>query len=212
MRRWVLASAGFIFAALSGFAAYQALDVTATPGTTGTYVIGGGTIGWSFTAQADLRVTDLGYYDLGGDGLQESHQVAIWTSEGVLVGSAVVQPGDTLIDGFRYTSTDPITLKAGESYVIGAYHNENVDNYLSSFGRGSLSSFSTAPGVLYEESRINFGDTFTMPELTGTIIGRFGPSFQFDLIDVVPVPEPSTALFGLALAGFCASARRRRRR
>jgi hypothetical protein len=185
---------------------FAAVDVAATPGATGTFVIGGGTVGWSFTAGANMTVTELGYYDLNGDGLGESHPVGVWDSMGVLMGSATVTTNDPLIDSFRYTQTTPFQLQLGQTYVIGAYHTENVDNYLSSYGLKPLASYTTAPAVIYEGSRISFGPSFVEPTITGEVVGRFGPNFQFY---TTPIPEPATALFGLALVGFCATARRR---
>lgn len=187
----------------------EALGVTATPDATGTFVVGGGTIGWSFTVAGidDLPLTHLGYYDLNADGLGESHEVGVWDDEGELLISATVSPADTLLNSFRYTPlVGTFILDHGRTYVIGAYHTENVDNYLSSYGRAPLASYTLNPLIVYESGRISFGPDFVEPILDTGVIGRFGPNFQF----LAPAPEPGTALLlGLALAGFGATARLR---
>jgi hypothetical protein len=35
------------------------------------------TVGWQFATSQDIQVVALGYYDLNGDGLVDSHQVGI---------------------------------------------------------------------------------------------------------------------------------------
>ncbi|MCX6954910.1 MAG: hypothetical protein NTV51_22360 [Verrucomicrobia bacterium] len=50
-----------------------ALSVTPLPGATGTHIGDSGVIGWSFTANSNLTVTDLGFYDFRGNGFVESH-------------------------------------------------------------------------------------------------------------------------------------------
>ena len=76
----------------------------------------------------DIVVTSVAYADLSnggglGDGLVDSHQMAIWrTSDSVLLGSATVPSGTsaTLTNGFRYvTLGTPITLLANTSYILG---------------------------------------------------------------------------------------------
>ncbi|MCA9734354.1 MAG: T9SS type A sorting domain-containing protein [Deferribacteres bacterium] len=83
------------------------------------------TFGWSFTVGAgDVVVSALGIYDSGEDGLFTSHEVGIWTSAGVLVASISIPSGTsaTLISGCRYVNITPVTLQAGQTYVIGAYY------------------------------------------------------------------------------------------
>ena len=48
------------------------------------------TMGYQFTSLADISVVQLGAYDESGNGLNRSHDVGIWTTDGTLLGSATV--------------------------------------------------------------------------------------------------------------------------
>jgi len=80
------------------------------------------TVGWSFRTNARLRLTHLGYFDMGRDGLMVSHRVGIWNSKGKLLASAVVPAGgDALLwRQYRYVSTKPLLLPPGKTFVLGA--------------------------------------------------------------------------------------------
>jgi hypothetical protein len=80
------------------------------------------TVGWEFTPQADIWVTDLGFFDLGQNGLNISHDIGIWDQDHQLIVSATV-PGGTaaqLIGEYRYAPVAPVLLMAGHTFVIGA--------------------------------------------------------------------------------------------
>lgn len=93
------------------------------------------TIGWSFTPRQDIYVTDLGFFD-EGIGLGELHAVGIWDAERRPLTSAVLggngPKGGIFLNGevphwprihdgdFCYASIDPLWLRGGETYVIGA--------------------------------------------------------------------------------------------
>jgi MYXO-CTERM domain-containing protein len=169
------------------------------------------TFGWAFTANADLTVTALGLLDVGGDGfLNPSYTVSLWEATGALVGSMTVGTSDPLTDGFRYAATGPLSLLTGQAYVIGVTSLQQIDYYSAPTG---ISSFSTAAEITYTGDRwqvINgmpVGDQVNI----GTA-GYFGPNFQFELANAAggsPIPEPTTALFGLALVGVAGLSRRR---
>ena len=88
-----------------------------------------GTIGWSFTVGANpITVSQLGLYDSGGNGLAESHQIGLWTGDGsLLLRSTTVPAGTsaTLSGAYRYVPVTPVTLNAGQTYVIGAFYSVN---------------------------------------------------------------------------------------
>lgn len=145
------------------------------------------TVGWRFTIAAPIEITGLGFFDVGGDGLIDSHQVAIWTNAGVLQGSATVPSGTvgTLDNGFRFT-TASFVLAAGD-YVIGGDKPTGADNHISNV---LLANTTLAAGITYVENRYIFdGGAFSLPNLTfgPQERGYFGANFQF-----TDVPEPAT--------------------
>jgi hypothetical protein len=140
-----------------------------------------GTIGWRFTVGANaITVSQLGIYDSGGNGLAESHQIGIWTGDGSsLLTSTTVPAGTsaTLSGAYRYASITPVTLNAGQTYVIGAFYSvQSGDNIIIA------SSQSYAPQLSFTQSRqsvLSAGQTFGFPNLdAGLAQGIFGPNFM----------------------------------
>ena len=156
------------------------------------------TVGWGFTVVSPIEVTDLGYYDIGGDGLTASHDVAIWTSGGTPLLTATVPAGvgATLVDGFRYTPIAPSVLNPGD-YIIGAYNPANTDGYVA-----LAAGLTVDPRII--RRRGVFGDTggslgFVTGD-PGSDPSVYGPGFRIDA-----VPEPSILLLlgaSLAVAGY----------
>lgn len=167
----------------------------------------GDVIGWTFSVNQDIFVTDLGVWNqdtqVGQEGLTSPHQVGIWNATTqALLGSTTVGPGGTVVGAFTYESIANITLVTGQQYVIGAmYTATDGDSYIS----GGVSNFTTSPDVNWLDSRRpSFGDLgFAFPDTTSVSIGRFGPNFLY-----TPVPTPGAAV---ALGTFGLLATRRRR-
>ena len=160
---------------------------------------GSAMVGWSFMANADITVTSLGYYS----SYWESHPVGVWHNGGALLGSGTVLTSDPSIDGFRYTSVAPISLLAGQTYVIAGFQT-SAEDFLSL--NAGYSSFSAAPEISYIGHRFPSTPDFERPDVTTIFFddGLFGPNFVFEA-----VPEPGTAtLVGLALVGVCLRRRR----
>lgn len=155
------------------------------------------TLGWYFTALADVTVTHLGVWDHGGDGLLAAHLTGLWDSSGTLLGSVSVQSGTAsaasgpAIEGgvFRYEAIAPISLTAGAVYTIGALFDSNdIFEYFPI-------DVTTGAEIAYGEER--FGDEgagFLFPTDTFGRWGLFGPNFLYTAI-----AEPAAALL-LALA------------
>ena len=143
----------------------------------------GNNLGWSFTVGSNsLTLSALGLYDAGGDGFAESHPIGPWTSTGILVASTHVSFGTVapLIDGYRYGSITPSLLNAGQTYVIGAWYQQNsADAYIIN----STQTF--APYITFGESQQPSSNPSTPPfgfpgGSSGTHNeGYFGPNFQF---------------------------------
>src|SRR5437667_671283 len=97
------------------------------------------TLGYEFTPSSPLLVYSFGFADLPsadvpsvGDGLEQPRFVGLWDSNGVLLTSVIVPGGTTarLMDRFRYQDVPtPITLAAGQTYVLGAYFNRESDDH-----------------------------------------------------------------------------------
>ncbi len=82
------------------------------------------TFAMEFTPQADIEVTHLGVFDAGVDGpsLGTPHDVALWQNDGTLLASTTVNDADPQTGGFHYVPITPVTLSAGQTYVLGAYY------------------------------------------------------------------------------------------
>ena len=161
----------------------------------------GDVIGYTFVANADVYVTDLGCW-IDTDGMQSIHEVGIWDMNGNLLAWTIVDPGTAWeYNSFNYQALDTaLMLTDGESYVAGAmYRSGDSDSYIS-----SASSATWDARVSFVESRypldMDFG--FVMPELTSSSTGRFGPNM---ILSDIPGPG-GLALLGLGLIGY----RRRR--
>jgi hypothetical protein len=83
---------------------------------------------YSFYPQVDW----LGYYDAGGDGLVNSHNVTLWdNSSQTVIASATVPAGTSapLIDGYRWVQlSTAVQLNYGSYYVIAA-QTDGVDTW-----------------------------------------------------------------------------------
>jgi hypothetical protein len=139
--------------------------------------------------------------------LAASHQVGIWTTAGVLLGSTTVQTNSALTGSFRYEAVTAFTLNANTSYLIGGRDLVgDGDNYTT-----SVSNLVMGAGITFNEAaRSEEGTGFSAPTtLSASSGGRFGANFQYRPTTVVP--EPSTyALLGAGLAAMAVVARRRR--
>jgi hypothetical protein len=183
--------------------------VSFTPGSIFTGFSTDETVGWRFTVgSSSISVLSLGWWDESpSTALAASHQVGIWTTAGVLLGSTTVQTNSALTGSFRYEAVTAFTLNANTSYLIGGRDLVgDGDNYTT-----SVSNLVMGAGITFNEAaRSEEGTGFSAPTtLSASSGGRFGANFQYRPTTVVP--EPSTyALLGAGLAAMAVVARRRR--
>lgn len=156
-----------------------------------------GNDGFRFQPTAAIQVTSLGYYDRNQDGLTLNHQVGIYDFlTQTLLASTTVGAGSTLDGLFRYNAITPLTLNAGQSYMVVGFHPGSTTQDLAA---SNPTGFTTAAPLTYQGYFLNYNSSLSFPTTNGS--GTFfGPNFQFQPADAA-VPEPSTfALFGIVLA------------
>ncbi len=160
----------------------------------------GFSVGWAFAVNADISVTELGYYnririipDVGAVGMGFSHEVGLYSTSGILLASATVNPSDPLINGFRYTAIPQLALSANTHYIIAGLNLVDTDGYIAA------SSFSTPSEITFLEGRLIQSTSLAFPSFTANVGGAsiFGPNFRYS------IPEPSIfILLGGALLGW----------
>ncbi len=159
-------------------------------------------LGFSFTTNAAVKITALGYYDDGGDGLALSHTVGIFDDLGALVGSATVAAGTgaTLDGHFRYVAVTPFTLAAGHTYVAAATTGNYDDPWAYGAVGGSITGFTANPAITIGANAALFhyqaDDVLRLPTDHYSNYSLYGgPNFQTGA-----VPEPAS--WAMMIAGF----------
>ena len=78
--------------------------------------------GFEFSTTSSINITNLGFFDLSGNGLAASHEVAIWrvSDQSLMVSGTVASGTAAPLDGeYRYVAVTPTVLAAG-NYIVSA--------------------------------------------------------------------------------------------
>ena len=196
---------------LSGNAAINATPYPYTAFTTDTTFSGVGrsneaTVGWEFTANMPMTITEIGYFDSSGDGLMSSHQIGIWdANQNLILSTSVPQGTSATLDGaFRWISISPLSLTAGQSYVIAATLQDFPDDRILVMSDAVNLAFD--PAVSFVEDRYeiwNPGLNYPAASDGRELLTYLNANFRGD---VVPVPA-AIWLFASGLLGLIAIGR-----
>ena len=175
-------------------------------------------IGHEFTIANSINVTELGFWDAGGDGLVNAHKVAIYsldkTGAGAtptLLGAVTVSAGTgALLDaGFRFAAlTQPLTLAPGNYAVIGFGFDIQGGIVGDPYGDGGMIP-DPASGIANVYDPYQFVDN--QDPATAFPTGGSGSNFAVTSFHYTVVPEPAAIVLSLtvALAGLVVIRRKR---
>ena len=147
-------------------------------------------LGIDFRVEQTLIVDALAYFN--DDPSVAAHNIALFTINGAKLAETVVDTTDTLLGNFRYSSINPITLFAGNTYrLIG---NSTGDNYTFGVQQFTVNPLITYLGYSYSATTGN-NAVFDAGATTGSDIENavWGPNLSVRLAPV-QVPEPQSAL------------------
>jgi len=201
LSRWIVALAMLLGTASVSSASTIALDVTSP---TQLFSVGGfNNVGWQFQVNSTITVDGLGLFDVGSNGLAESHQVGLWTNAGVLLASATVSNGSTFVTSvstagdWLFQNITPLALAPG-TYIVGGFYATSADQVMGGV------TINATPQVSFLASRASFDVGFASPGVYGLVQpGVFGPNLRFQ--DQAAVPEPASLLLlgsGLAVVAL----------
>ena len=193
--RCVIAIGIILAAANNANASVLGLDVTSD---TQPFLADLHNLGWQFNVIEPITIDGLGVFDFQANGLEESHQVGLWDSNGSLLRQATVTSGSTLVASvsnagdWRFESIAPIVLLAG-TYVTSAFYPTNVDPVMG------LATITTVPQISFLASRASDEAAFAQAGPSGGLVqpGIFGANIR---VQSVPDPASSILLLGSSLA------------
>jgi hypothetical protein len=170
------------------------------------------TIGYSFTPNENITVTDLGFLAYLGGGLAESHEVGIYDTSGDLLASALVPAGTAapLTGDFRYVAIPDLDLTAGTEYICAGLMNTTADNV--GYSSPSDISLDSRISISADPSLFTIGGSGIQFPTTPGISATFyvGPNFEIENA-TGSVPDGASVFTLVIAGGFILSLRRLKR-
>jgi hypothetical protein len=199
----IVNSLPILFLLISGACLAQSPAVTGFSGGTVFVTVDGTnmTVGYTFTANTNLSVSAIGFWESNTSvPLGEAHQVGLWTSTGTLLASGTVQVNSPVTGNWRYASITPVTLTAGQQYVVGS---DVVSPFPDAYERipSSGGSVSTSLITILNSDISPSASGFAFPNTAeGSFLARFGPNMLVtQVITTVPVTPWALAAIAVAL-------------
>ena len=216
MKSLKIVAALFVLAAFGSQAKADIIAYDVTSGLVGNQSEFGGTLGMDFdVASGGIKVTQLGIFDSGGDGLSAAHTVSIYNRDTQALVLATAIPSGTvapLVNGSRFVAVPAFTLVSGH-YTVATFGFSAADpNYNANRnGNTSPSVLNTGGGLISFTGTGRFGPAGTYPgtaDAGEVLVNPYGAAtFQY-----TAVPEPgSIVLLGLGSAGLVVLGLRRRK-
>ncbi len=141
------------------------------------------TVGQAFEVEAPVYVTQLGYFDEGGDGLAKAQQVRLYhLPEQTLVASLTVDPKTAVLrKGYRFAALPQAILLPAAEYAVVADFNEGSDRYAAQV---ALADFDGGGGAVKNLKRALYGYDQGCPDNAvanahGVEVHMTGPSLMF---------------------------------
>ena len=178
-------------------------------------------VGIAFTVSAPTDVQGLGYWDQGGGGFVDTHDVALYgdmwggpdpiamvqfspTNPGLPGGFGRVDFGSDAIGRWRYLEIPKLTLYPGFSYVLAGFSPGPGDPW--AYGWDFQSYFPYGRNVVIDSAR--YDDTPSGLTFPGQ---QFVDSRRFAAVNLMAVPEPASWAMLIAGFGLTGAVMRRRR-
>jgi hypothetical protein len=172
------------------------------------------TVGYAFTVGGNsLRVTELGVYDSGGDGLQSENVVGLWDETRALLSSATFAAGTaaSFDADFRWAPVASFDLLAGHTYRIGAFSRtgENRTSGPALNEWASISGDVTLVGAVRSNNYAALAYPHQAPYAGEADVG---PNVRYSVITPEPPPAvpdaPATLLLCCGALGVLVAGRR----
>jgi hypothetical protein len=152
-------------------------------------------LGYKFTANSNIVVSALGFYNDPQNAMKLAHDVGIFSNSGALLASTTVTTSGTQVGLFRYANLlASLNLISGTDYYVAGVVND--DGWVYQANNIITSSNITYLGSYFHSST----NILTFPESYASDRQYMTVNF---LIETSAVPEPATMLlFGLSLVGL----------